>query len=74
MQKDEQGVIEKCKLEAKNRAMRQKEQRKIAIQTLLGHSLIDKKEKQKTFEIAKKLAGNKVDLTELFADEKKKKD
>lgn len=72
--KNEKAMIDKCKLEVKNQHMLNKDKKIKAIIKLQGHSILDKNEKQKTLQMAQKLA-SEVDLTEVFKEiEKKKKE
>mmetsp|Transcript_6958 Transcript_6958/g.5214 ORF Transcript_6958/g.5214 Transcript_6958/m.5214 type:complete len:87 (+) Transcript_6958:356-616(+) len=69
----EKEVIQKCKLEAQNEAMREKEQKLKAVLKLQSLSIItpNEKEKKKAEKMAHKFA-NQLDLTEVFKVEQKK--
>ncbi len=66
-------MLDRCKTEGKNQALKDKEMKLHVIQLLKGKDLIGKEEKQKTKLLAEKMLGD-VDLTEVFKDPPPKTD
>ena len=66
-------MVDKCKVEAQTQALKEKEAKFKAIMRLKDLSVIDKKEKAKTMKVALKLAGDDIDLAEVFKDLPQKK-
>lgn len=66
-------MLEKCKFEVQNQALKNKEFKMSAIMQLKGLSILDKAEKMKTKELAKKLVGD-IDIEDIFKDEHKVKE
>lgn len=69
-QRTEKEMLEKCKFEVQNQALKNKEFKMNAIMQLKGLSVLDKTEKLKTKELAKKLVGE-IDIEDIFKDDKK---
>ncbi|CDW86303.1 UNKNOWN [Stylonychia lemnae] len=68
--KIERQMIEKCKVQTQNAAIKSKEDKNQFIQRLKAYSVIDKNQKKKAQKIALQLATD-IDLGEVFADKKK---
>ena len=71
-QRTEKEMLEKCKFEVQNQALKNKEFKISAMMQLKGLSVLDKAEKLKTKELAKKLVGE-IDIEDIFKDDPKDK-